>query len=402
MLKEKVMLAKRASNVSDSITMAITATAQRLKKEGQDVLSFGAGEPDFDTPDYIKQAGITAIQKGKTKYTAASGIAELKQAVCEKLKRDNNLTYAPNQIIISCGAKHSIFNVMMALVDDGDEVIIPSPYWVSYPDQVQLCGGKPVFIHTDESTEFKITPEQLKQVITPRTKLFVLGSPSNPTGSVYSRAELEALAEIFVENNIFVISDEIYEKLIYGTHQHISIASISPEIYKRTIVINGVSKAYSMTGWRIGYSAAPAEIAQVMGMLQSHATSNPTTPSQWASLEALTHNEDAVTAMRIEFEKRKNVMVDALNAIPGITCLNPHGAFYTFPNVSACFGKSSKSGKIENSAQFCEYLLNEALVACVPGSGFGAEGYIRLSYATSMDDITKGIERIKNWVSHLI
>jgi aspartate aminotransferase len=397
------VLAKRASSVSDSITMAITATAQRLKKEGQNVLSFGAGEPDFDTPDFIKEAGIKAIRDGKTKYTAASGIIELKQAVCEKLKRDNGLTYSPNQIVISCGAKHSIFNAMMALVDDGDEVIIPSPYWVSYPDQVQLCGGKPIFIETTEATEFKITPAQLLEAITPRTKLFVLGSPSNPTGSVYSKAELEKLAEIFIKHNILVISDEIYEKLIYGDHQHVSIASLSKEMYDRTIVINGVSKAYSMTGWRIGYSASPAAIASAMGMLQSHATSNPATPSQWASVEALTHNEDTLDAMRIEFKKRRTVMVDGLNKIPGFNCIVPHGAFYTFPNISGCLGKSSKQSgkKINTSADFCEALLNEALVACVPGSGFGTEGYIRLSYATSMTDITEGIERIHRWVSQL-
>lgn len=395
------MIAERASHVTDSITMAISALAQKLKKEGQDVLSFGAGEPDFDTPDFIKQAGISAILEGKTKYTAATGIIELKEAVCAKLLKDNGLSYTPGQIIISCGAKHSIFNAIMALVNPGDEVVIPAPYWVSYPDQVQLCGGIPVFIHTTDETEFKITPAQLRNAITSRTKLVILNSPSNPTGSVYTSAELKAIADVLVEKQVLVLSDEIYEKLIYSPHEHVSIASFSEEIKKLTIVVNGVAKAYSMTGWRIGYSASPVPIAQAMGTIQSHSTSNPTTPSQWASLAALNGDGHEVELMRLEFEKRRQVMVAGLSAIPGFTCLMPHGAFYTFPNISACLGKRCASGVIENSAQFCQYLLKEALVACIPGSGFGAEGYIRLSYATSMSDIERGIERIDQWVRQL-
>ena len=396
------MIAKRASDVSDSITMAISATAQKMKKEGKPVYSFGAGEPDFDTPQRIKQAGIDAIQSGKTKYTAATGIIELKEAVCAKLKADNGLVYTPAQVIISCGAKHSIFNAIMALIDPGDEVIIPAPYWVSYPDQVNLCGGVPVFIQTTQATAFKITPQQLRDAITPRTKLFILNSPSNPTGSVYSKAELKALADVIVEKKILVLSDEIYEKLIYGTHTHTSIASFSKEIQDLTLVVNGVAKAYSMTGWRIGYAAGPLPIIKAMGVIQSHSTSNPTTPSQWASVEALIGKGDELAIMRAEFEKRKDVMVGLLNAIPGVKCLDPEGAFYTFPDISAHFGKTTPAGKlISNSAEFCQVLLEEAYVACIPGSGFGAEGFIRLSYATSMTDIEQGLAKLHAWVDSL-
>ncbi len=396
------MIAQRASDVADSITMAISATAQKMKKEGKPVFSFGAGEPDFDTPEDIKQAGIAAIQAGKTKYTAATGIIELKQAVIDKLKRDNGLDYSTAQIVISCGAKHSIFNLVMSIIDPGDEVIIPSPYWVSYPDQVNLCGGIPVFIETTQATAFKITPAQLRAAITSKTKLFILNSPSNPTGSVYSEGELRALAEVLVEKNILVMSDEIYEKLIYGQHAHVSIASFSQAIKDLTIVVNGVAKAYSMTGWRIGYAAAPLAIAKAMGTIQSHSTSNPTTPAQWASVVALNGNGVSVETMRIEFEKRKKVMVSLLNAIPGVKCLDPEGAFYTFPDISSFFGKTTPQGTlIQNSAQFCQALLDEAYVACIPGSGFGAEGFIRLSYATSMSDIKEGLDKLKLWLESL-
>ncbi len=395
------MIAKRASGVTDSITMAISALAQKLKKDGLDVLSFGAGEPDFDTPEIVKKSAIDAINAGKTKYTAATGIIELKEAVIAKLKRDNSLSYTPQEIVISCGAKHTIYNTMMALIDPGDEVIIPSPYWVSYPDQVHLCDGVPVFIHTTDQTRFKITPEQLKAAITPRSKLLILNSPSNPTGSVYSRSELEKIAEIALANNLLVLSDEIYEKLIYAPHEHVSIASLSEDMKQHTIVVNGVAKAYAMTGWRIGYCAAPARIANAIGTIQSHSTSNPNTPAQWASVTALNDVHAEIETMRIEFEKRRTVMVNGLNKISGISCLNPDGAFYTFPNVSALLGKTCASGKIENSAQLCQFLLKEALVACIPGSGFGAEGYIRLSYATSLSDIENGISRIEKWVNQL-
>jgi len=396
------MIAQRASNVEDSITMAITATAQRLKKEGLDVVSFGAGEPDFDTPDYIKEATIKALNEGKTKYTAATGIIELKQAICEKLKKEGNLTYTPENIVISCGAKHSIYNIMMSVVDPGDEVIIPSPYWVSYPDQVQLCGGKSVFIETNESSAFKITAQQLKNALTSKTKLVILNSPSNPTGSVYSKDELMALAEVLKGHGCLILSDEIYEKLIYDNVSFSSIASLSEEMFKRTIVVNGVAKSYSMTGFRIGYCAAPKEIAKAVGTIQSHSTSNPTTFCQWASLAAIQGDDSAINVMKTEFNKRRKEMVRLLNEIPNVKCITPDGAFYAFPNISACFGKKTPKGTlISNSDMFCKALLEEAYVACVPGSGFGAEGFIRLSYATSLSEIEKGISRIKQWISSL-
>lgn len=363
------VISKRASQAEDSITMAITAMAQKLKKEGQNVIGFSAGEPDFPTPKHICDAAATAVAEGKTLYTPASGIPELKAAVCARLLSDNGLSYAPENIVVSCGAKHSIYNALMAVVDPGDEVIVPVPYWVSYPDQVGLVGGTSVYIHTTEATNFKVTPEQLKAVLTPKSKLFILNSPSNPTGSVYTKAELEALSAVVLSHQrVLVLSDEIYEKLIYDdTVGHVSIASLSEAIKARTIVVNGVSKAYAMTGWRIGYAAAPKEIAVVMGKMQSHTTSNPTTPAQWASLAALKGPDTDIVAMKDAFNERRIYMVAALNAIPGVRCLVPQGAFYAFPNVSALFGKTSKSGVITNSASFCELLLKDALVACVPG-----------------------------------
>ena len=395
------MIAQRAATVGDSITMAITALAQQLKSDGLDVIGFGAGEPDFDTPKPIQDAGIRAIQSGKTRYTAATGIKELKKAVIDKLKADQNLEYTLDNIVISCGAKHSIFNTMMALINPGDEVIIPAPYWVSYPDQVKLCGGIPVIIATTQSSGFKITPEQLEQAITQKTKLFILNSPSNPTGIVYSQAELEALGHVILRHNLLTLSDEIYEKLVYGSTPHISIASLDKALKERTILINGVSKAYAMTGWRIGYSACMAPLATAMGTIQSHSTSNPATPCQWASVEALVSVREEIEIMRCSFEQRRDIMVKALNDIEGISCLNPGGAFYTFPSIESLIGKQCSSGIIHTSADFCQFLLKEAHVACVPGSGFGMEGFMRLSYATATADIHDGIARIKQWVSTL-
>jgi len=394
------MLSKRAKNIKDSITMAISAEAKRLKNEGKDILSFSAGEPDFDTPDVIKQAAIDALNSGKTKYTAASGIPELKDAVCAKFNADQGLDYAPNNIVVSCGAKHSIFNALMAVIEEGDEVIIPSPYWVSYPDQVELMGGVPVIIEGQESNNFRITPEQLEAAITPKTKLLILNSPSNPTGSVYNKDELTALAAIIEKSGILVLSDEIYEKLVYDG-QHVSIVECNPNIKDLAIIINGVSKAYSMTGWRIGYLAAKAEIASAIGKIQSQSTSNPTSIAQWASVAALEKGDEAIQEMKAAFVERRNVMVDGLNKIDGITCLKPEGAFYTFPNISAHYGKQGKYGPINNSLDFCEQLLKDQLVACVPGVGFGAPNNIRFSYATSLDDITKGLERLNTFVSQL-
>ncbi len=393
-------ISKRTAGIKASITMAITAMANQLKKEGKPVIGMSAGEPDFDTPEEIKAAGIASINDGKTKYTPASGITELKQAIITKLSNDNALSYAPENIIVSSGAKHSIFNALAAIINPGDEVIIPSPYWVSYPAQVSVLDGVPVYIETTDANQFKITPDQLKSAITSKTKALILNSPSNPTGMVYSHAELEALADIIVSHQILVISDEIYEKLIYEGN-HTSIAQCGEEIKALTLVINGVSKAYSMTGWRIGYTAAPKDIAAAMNRLQSHSTSNPTAASQWASLEAISGSQDAVTTMRKAFSERRHVMISRLNEIEGISCVSPQGAFYAFPNISSAFGKQSPAGKITDAVSFCEALLQDQLVACVPGSGFGAEGFIRLSYATSMEAINEALDRIETFFKSL-
>ena len=398
---KKSFISNTASKIEGSITMAITALANQLKSEGKPVIGMSAGEPDFDTPDFIKDAGIKAIQDGKTKYTAAAGMPALRESISKRLKRDHGLEYSPKQIVVSCGAKHSIFNVLLATINPGDEVIIPSPYWVSYPDQVSMLDGVPVFIETTDKDNFKITVEKLEAAITPKSKILILGSPSNPTGMVYTKEELRAIADCVVKHQLLVISDEIYEKLIYEG-QHVSIASLGADIQDLTVVVNGASKAYSMTGWRIGYAAMPLALATVCDQLQSHSTSNPTTISQWASLAAFDGDDKAVDVMRAAFFERKKVMVKRLNAIEGITCLDPQGAFYAFPNVSALFGKKSKTGIITDSGTFCTLFLKEKLVACVPGSGFGADGYVRLSYATSMDAINTAIDRLEEWVSELV
>jgi len=398
---EPEVISHRATAVGDSITLQIGALAKQMKAEGKNVLSFSQGEPDFDTPESIKSAGIEAIQQGKTKYTAASGIPELKEAIIAKLKRDQGLDYQMDNILVSCGAKHSIFNANMALINPGDEVIIPAPYWVSYPDQVVLAGGIPVVVGTSMESGFKITPEQLQKAVTNKSKILILCTPSNPTGMMYSEEELSALAEIVVRNNLIVYSDEIYEKLAYGGKKHFSIAQVSEELKQRTVVINGVSKAYSMTGWRIGYMAAANSIIKAAGKIQAQSTSNPTTSSQWASIYALNETDKDMRKMTAEFNKRREYMVSALNAIPGMSCLMPDGAFYAFANIQSFLGKSSASGKLVDSAGFCNNLLQEQNIATVPGSGFGAEGFIRLSYSTSEADIEEGIGRISQWLKTL-
>ena len=395
------VISDRATAVGDSITLRIGALAKQMKAEGKDVLSFSQGEPDFDTPESIKSAGIEAIQQGKTKYTAASGIPQLKQAIITKLQRDQGLDYQEHNIVVSCGAKHSIFNAHMALINPGDEVIIPAPYWVSYPDQVLLAGGVPVIVKTSMASGFKISPEQLQQAVTQKSKIVILCTPSNPTGMMYSEAELRALAEVIVQNNLVVYSDEIYEKLAYGNNRHFSIAQVSDELKARTIVINGVSKAYAMTGWRIGYMAAASGIAKAVNKIQAQSTSNPVTASQWASIEALNNTEHQVQTMTAAFAQRRDFMVAALNGIPGIECLMPDGAFYAFPSIQSFLGKRSASGKLLDSASFCKNLLQEQNIATVPGSGFGAEGFIRLSYSTSMAEIEEGIERMGQWLKTL-
>lgn len=395
------VISHRAAAVGDSITLKIGAQAKQMKAEGKDVLSFSQGESDFDTPESIKSVAIKAIEQGKTKYTAASGIPELKQAIIAKLKRDQGLDYREENILVSCGAKHSIFNAHMALINPGDEVIIPAPYWVSYPDQVLLAGGTPVVVNTSMESGFKITPEQLQKALTKKSKILILCTPSNPTGMMYSKEELTALAEVVVQNNLIVYSDEIYEKLAYAGKKHFSIAEVSAELKERTIIINGVSKAYSMTGWRIGYMAAASVIVKAASKIQAQSTSNPTTSSQWASIQALNKAEGDVGKMAAAFDKRRLFMVAALNDIPGVECLTPDGAFYAFPNIQQFIGKRSASGEIVDSASFCNNLLQEQNVATVPGSGFGAEGFIRLSYSTSMTEIETGIGRIREWLSQL-
>ena len=387
-------ISKRISQISASPTLKISAKAKEMKSKGINVISFGAGEPDFDTPVNIRDAAKRAVDEGFTKYTPASGTRELKEAVCEKFRKDNNLDFSPKEILISCGAKHSIFNAILALCDEGDEIILPCPYWVSYPEMIKVAGAKPVILKATQENSFKIKPEQLREAVTPKTKLLILNSPSNPTGMVYTKAELERLSGILTESGIHCISDEIYEKIIYDGEEHISIASFGQEIKKLTVVINGVSKSYSMTGWRIGYAAGSGEIISAMSNLQSHSTSNPTSISQAAALEAIRGPQDKVAKMVGEFKKRRDFMVSKLNKIKGISCLKPQGAFYAFADISDILEK----GKAENSVSFAEILLGEANVAVVPGSAFGDDGCIRLSYATSMENIEEGLDRIKQFI----
>ncbi|QCX32304.1 pyridoxal phosphate-dependent aminotransferase [Caloramator sp. E03] len=391
-------LSRKAQQISSSVTLAITAKANKMKEEGINVVSFGAGEPDFNTPLNIQNAAIEAIKKGKTKYTPSSGINELKKAICQKLKSENNLDYNTSQIVISNGAKHSLFNAFFAICNPGDEVIVPVPYWVSYPELIKLVDAIPVYVETKEENSFKFTKEDLEKAITNKTKAIVLNSPNNPTGAVYTLEELKMIADIAVEKDLVIISDEIYEKLIYDGINHISIASLNDEIRKRTIVINGMSKAYSMTGWRIGYTASGENIANVMSNVQSHATSNPNSIAQYASVEALTGPQGEIEKMRKEFELRRNYMVEKINSIKGISCNKPQGAFYVMVNISNIKNKKIKEYEIKNSVDFCNALLEKEKVAAIPGIAFGADDYIRLSYATSMDNIIEGLNRLENFL----
>ncbi len=394
-------IAKRALAIKPSPTLAIAAKAKAMKAQGIDVVDFGVGEPDFDTPDNVKLAGIRAIQSGFTKYTPAGGTDELKEAVIQKFKQDNGLQYEKSQVLISCGAKHSLYNIAEALFDPGDEIIIPSPYWVSYPDQVLLNDANPVIVETTEDEGFKLSAKKLAKSITKKTKALVLNSPSNPTGLAYDRQTLEDIAALVVKHNIYVISDEIYEKLIYDGFTHTSIASLGAEIKDRTIVVNGVSKSHAMTGWRIGYAAGPKDVINAMANIQSQSTSNPTSISQKAATEALRGPQDFIQTMNTEFDKRRRYMVERLNKIAGITCLMPVGAFYAFPRVSSLYGKSVNGKVIKNSSDFSAYLLEHAKVALVSGDAFGADSYIRLSYATSMESIRRGLDRIESAVQML-
>jgi aspartate aminotransferase len=396
-----VKLASRVAKVKPSETLAITAKANALRAQGRDVISFGAGEPDFDTPDPIKQAAIRAIEAGFTKYTPVGGTDELKDAIIAKLKTDNHLEYKRSQVVVSCGAKHTLYNLAQALFEEGDEVIIPAPYWVSYPDIVVLAGGTPVILNTLEKDGFKMKPEQLKASITGRTRAVIFNGPSNPTGATYSSDELKALAAVLVDEDIFAISDDIYEKILYADFPFANIAMADPRLKDRTIVVNGVSKAYAMTGWRIGYAAGPEEIISAISKIQSQNTSNPASISQKASVAALTGDQQVVSMMVAEFRKRKDYIVGALNDIPGIHCPMPSGTFYVFPNVSDLYGRSYEGKKITNSTEFIEYLLDGANVATVPGVAFGSDDHIRLSYATSLKNIEEGIRRIKDAVAKL-
>ncbi len=387
-------ISERARIVCPSPTLAITARAKALKAQGVDIISFGAGEPDFDTPENIKAAAIGAIEGGFTKYTPSSGTDDLKAAIVAKLAQNNLLEYQKSQIIVSNGAKHSIYNAVLALVNPGDEVIIPAPYWVSYPEIVKLAGGEPVYVDADESTGFVARSEDIAKAITLRTKLLIINSPCNPTGGVYQREDLQAIADLAVKHGFYVISDEIYEKIIYDGREHVSIAALGDKIKNLTITVNGLSKSYSMTGWRIGYAAAAQEIVSAMTRIQDHSTSNPVSFAQKGAVEALSGSQDAVNEMLTEFDKRRKVITAKCNAISGITCEVPGGTFYVFPNVSGLFGREWNGKTISNADQLAEYLLEEAMVAVVPGTGFGAPNNIRLSYATSMQAIESGLDRI--------
>lgn len=390
-------ISERVKNINPSQTLAITAQALKMKREGKKVISFAAGEPDFDTPGNIREEAISAIREGFSHYTASSGIIELKEAVIEKLKKDNRVEYKPSEIIISTGAKQCLFNTILTICDPGDEVLLPTPCWVSYTEQIKFAGAVPIFINTYQEEDFKLSASQVEEKITSRTKLLILNSPNNPTGAVYEPEELKRIAQLLAKYNIYCICDEIYEKLIYDNAKHLSMASLSDEIKERIITINGVSKSYAMTGWRIGYAAGPEEIIKGMSKIQGHSTSNPNSIAQKASVEALNGKQDTIEEMRKAFDERRKYMVKRLNSIEGIFCLNPAGAFYAFPNVGKILERSIEYNgkKINNSFDLSNFILKEAEVALIPGSAFEAEGYLRLSYSTSLVDIKEGLDRIE-------
>lgn len=387
-----IKLATRVTKVPPSITLDIAAKAKAMKVQGIDICSLSAGEPDFDTPQHIKEAAKLALDRGKTKYGPAAGEPKLRAAIAKKLQNDNKLDYAPENVIVTNGGKHSLFNLMLALIEAGDEVIIPAPYWLSYPEMVKLAEGTPVIVNTTEANDYKITPEQLRQSITPNTKLFVLNSPSNPTGMVYTPSEIKALAEIIIEHDLWVVSDEIYEKILYDGTEQISIGSLGPEIFKRTIISNGFAKSYSMTGWRIGYLAGPKELIKATSIIQSHSTSNVCTFAQYGAIAALEESQDCVQEMLQAFTQRRTVILDKIRKIPHLTCPTPMGAFYIFVDIS-------QTGM--NSLEFSDKLLESQQVAVIPGIAFGADNCIRLSYATDLTTIEKGIDRLSQFVNSL-
>ena len=391
------VLASRLSRIKPSPTIAVTTRAAELKAAGKDVIGLGAGEPDFDTPEHVKDAAIAAMKAGQTKYTPVGGTPALKKAIIEKFRRENNLIYAPNQIVAGTGAKQVLFNALLATLDAGDEVIIPAPYWVSYPDMVAFAEGAPVTVECGEKDGFKLTAAALEKAITQKTKWLILNSPSNPTGAAYTKQELRALADVLLKHpHVWVMADDIYEHLVYDGFEFFSIAQVEPKLIDRTLTVNGVSKAYAMTGWRIGYAGGPKELVAAITDIQSQSTSNPSSISQAASVAALNGPQDFLPEWRKAFARRRDLVVDALNKVPGLSCAKPEGAFYVFPNCSKLFGKKTPGGKtIQNSMEFCEYLLDDALVAAVAGSAFGLEGYFRISYATSDAILTEACARIK-------
>ena len=394
-------LSRKAAQVKPSSTLAITAKAKELKAEGIDVVGFGAGEPDFNTPENINEAAIAAIKSGFTKYTPASGIAELKKAVSRKFEEFNGLHYGTDQIVISNGGKHSLTNIFQAIMNPGDEVIIPAPYWLTYPEIVKLCDGVPVYVYGTKDFGYKVTARQIENVVTDKTKAVILNTPNNPTGMVYSEGELRAIADVAVKKDIYVVADEMYENLIYGDKKHVSIASLGEEIYKRTITCSGLSKSYSMTGWRIGYTGSSVEIAKLMGSIQSHQTSNPNSIAQKAALEALRGPQDAVTAMREEFDPRRKDMYERVSQMPLVDALEPEGAFYTFVDFTDVLEKSYKGVRIGTASRVAEILIEDYKVAVVPCQDFGFDNFVRLSYAISMENIKKGLDRIEEFVSSL-
>ncbi|GMA63590.1 pyridoxal phosphate-dependent aminotransferase [Alicyclobacillus fastidiosus] len=386
-------LSERVRNIKPSATMSVDAKTKSLVASGQPVINMSVGEPDFDTPTAAAFAGIRAITNGNTRYTPAAGTVALRQAIARKLMTENGLTYAAEQIIVSNGAKHTLYNVFVAICDEGDEVILPAPYWVSYPEQIELAGAKPVIVGCDESTQFKMTPAQLEAAITPNTKAVLLNTPSNPTGAVYHEEELQALAKVLRNHDVYVVLDEIYERLVYDVKQT-SLAAIAPELQDRVIVVNGFSKAFAMTGWRLGYAAAPADVAKAMASFQSHSTGSPSSMSQAAGLTALSHFDPAVVET---FQHRRDVLVEGLNALAGVSCLPPEGAFYAFPDISGVIGKRYEGTPIESATDYCQLLLEKALVASVPGDAFGSPNHVRFSYAVADDDIAEAVQRMRQF-----
>lgn len=394
-------LSRKAQAIEPSLTLAITAKAKEMKEKGIDVISFSAGEPDFNTPKNIINAAIKAMEDGNTKYTSVNGILQLREAICKKFKDDNGLEYNPSQIVVSTGAKQSLANTFLAILNPGDEVIVSTPYWVSYPELIKLADGKPVFVEGDEKSNYKFTNENLEKAVTAKTKAIVLNTPNNPTGTIYNKEELEVIADFAKKYNIIIISDEMYEKLIYDNENHISIASLSKDAYERTIVINGLSKSYAMTGWRIGYCAASEKIAKLMISIQSHVTSNVCSITQYAALEALNGPQDEITKMINEFEKRRNYMINRIKSIDNLSIVKPKGAFYIMINIENCLGKEINGKVLNDSMEFCASLLENEKLAVIPGKAFGLNNYIRVSYATSMEAIKEGINRIESFIKKL-